>query len=63
VGPLVPRSIFMISKSKGGVMIPAFLVGVSMSSGLVCCVRLAIYCASWACCALATIWTASMSQS
>ena len=46
---------FDVSESKGGVMIPAFLVGISMSSGLVCCARLAISCASRACCALAAI--------
>jgi hypothetical protein len=48
---------------RGGVMILAFLVAISMSSGLVCCARLAISYASKACCALATIWMAFMSQS
>ena len=55
VGSQVPRSILMISKLEGGVMIPAFLVGISMSSGLVSCARLAISYASKACCALAVI--------
>jgi hypothetical protein len=63
VGSSVRRSILMISESEGGVMIPTFLVGISMSSGLVCCARLAISFASKACCALAAIWTASVSQS
>ena len=45
-GSLVPRSISMVSVLEGGVMIPAFLVRISMSSGLVCCAILAISCAS-----------------
>jgi hypothetical protein len=30
----------MVSILEGGAMIPAFLVRISMSSGLVCCARL-----------------------
>ena len=63
VGSPVPRSILMVSMSGSGAMIPVFLVGISMSSGLVCCARLAISCASKASYALATIWMASVPQS
>ena len=52
----VPRSISMVSILEGGAMIPAFLVGISMSSCLVFCARLVISYASKACCALAVIW-------
>ena len=45
-GSPVPRSISMVSVLEGGAMIPAFLVRISMSSGLVCCAILAISCAS-----------------
>ena len=45
-GSLVPRSISIVSILEGGAMIHAFLVGISMSSGLVCCAMLAISCAS-----------------
>ena len=45
-GSPVPRSISMVSILEGGAMIPAFLVGISMSSDLVCCAMLAISCAS-----------------
>ena len=45
-GSPVPRSILMVSVFVGGAMIPAFLVGISMSSGLVCYARLAISYAS-----------------
>ena len=62
-GSPVPKSISMVSVLEGGAMIPAFLVRISISSGLVCCAMLAISCASQACCVLATIQMASMSQS
>ena len=42
----VPRSILMVSILVGGAMIPAFLVRISMSFGLVCYAMLAIPCAS-----------------
>ena len=42
-GSPVPRSISMVSVLEGGAMIPAFLVRISMSSGLVCYARLEIY--------------------
>ena len=45
-GSPVPRSISMVSILESGAMIPAFLVRISMSSGLVCCAMLAISCAS-----------------
>ena len=45
-GSPVPRSISMVSVLEGGAMIPAFLVRISMSSGLVCYARLAISYAS-----------------
>ena len=51
----IPRSILMVSNLEGGAMIPAFLVRISMSSGLVCYARLAISYASKACCVLAVI--------
>ena len=45
-GSPVPRSISMVSVLEGGAMILAFLVRISMSSGLVYCAMLAISCAS-----------------
>ena len=45
-GSPVPKSILMVSILEGGAMIPAFLVRISMSSGLVCYAMLAISCAS-----------------
>ena len=62
-GSLVPRSISMVSVLQGGAMIPAFLVRISMSSGLVCCAMLAISYASLACLVLVVIWMDSVSQS
>jgi hypothetical protein len=45
-GSPVPRSFSAVSILEGGVMMPAFLVRIFMSSGLVCYVRLAISYAS-----------------
>ena len=45
-GSPVPRSISMVSILESGAMIPAFLVRISMSSGLVYCAMLAISCDS-----------------
>ena len=45
-GSPVPRSISMVSILEGGAMIPAFLVRISMFSGLVCCAMLVISSAS-----------------